>query len=252
MREDIKKRLNEVYDFLKKEYGYNVVYVGLYGSQNYGLDTEDSDMDFVAYIIPSFDDLFNKIQVSKQYGFKGGKISVRDIRVILQIAKKLNPVDIEVFMTEWHTTRQELYPTILHIRVLMQEITRKHIDMMFFEAICTMNNLHTKDNKQIANLLRYRELLSAIHLCAKGDLNVYEVFNWIPKREEIMDIKTGKIPLKEARKKAEECKRIVSAKPLFNDALSKKVKTHRDLLSSKLLKDLEDSIYKLVKGEINE
>ena len=38
---------------------YNYMYMGLYGSQNYNLDTEDSDIDAKAIVVPSLGDLIN-------------------------------------------------------------------------------------------------------------------------------------------------------------------------------------------------
>jgi len=37
--------------------GYTVMYIAIYGSQNYGLETESSDLDYKAITLPSLDDL---------------------------------------------------------------------------------------------------------------------------------------------------------------------------------------------------
>ena len=48
--------LSGVVDMLK-EMGYKVVYVALYGSQNYNLETPKSDLDFKAMVVPTLDDI---------------------------------------------------------------------------------------------------------------------------------------------------------------------------------------------------
>ena len=63
---ELKKRLNYVQDTL----GYEVLFIALQGSQNYGMDiyTEEykSDIDCMAVILPSFNDFVNNKQaVSK-------------------------------------------------------------------------------------------------------------------------------------------------------------------------------------------
>ena len=66
---DIFYKIDEVREFLIDK-GYNVYYIGLYGSQNYGIDTEASDLDFKAIILPSLRMLVdNSKELSKVYEF---------------------------------------------------------------------------------------------------------------------------------------------------------------------------------------
>lgn len=55
----IRIRLQEDYEFLSN-LGYNVLGVFLYSSQNYEMDTENSDIDTKAIIIPNFEDLISR------------------------------------------------------------------------------------------------------------------------------------------------------------------------------------------------
>ena len=50
--EEIYKQLSR-YKKILEDKGYNVIYVGLYGSQNYNLDDEESDIDAKAIIVPT-------------------------------------------------------------------------------------------------------------------------------------------------------------------------------------------------------
>ena len=41
---------------------YNIIAIMCYGSQNYGLDTSNSDFDTKAIVLPSFEDLVREIR----------------------------------------------------------------------------------------------------------------------------------------------------------------------------------------------
>ena len=44
--------------------GYNVLYIALYGSQNYGVSDEYSDVDAKAIVLPKIDDIVFKRNIS--------------------------------------------------------------------------------------------------------------------------------------------------------------------------------------------
>ena len=97
----IHEKLKEAYDELSKE--YNVFYIALYGSQNYNLQTENSDLDFKAIIIPTLEDLVNQNKpTSKVYMYDWGQIEVKDIRNYIESAVKVNVNFIELLNTEYY------------------------------------------------------------------------------------------------------------------------------------------------------
>lgn len=60
-------RLNKDMQRLQKD-GFEVVGVFLRGSQNYNLDCDNSDIDTVAIVLPSIDDvILNKQPISTKY-----------------------------------------------------------------------------------------------------------------------------------------------------------------------------------------
>ena len=86
--------LKEVEDFLKySELNAKIVFIGLYGSQNYLLDTEDSDHDFKAVVVPTLDDLVrNTKPVSFSVSLSDGALcDVKDIRLMVDQWKKAAP-----------------------------------------------------------------------------------------------------------------------------------------------------------------
>lgn len=99
----LKSELYKCRDYLKGK-GYNVVYLCIYGSQNYGLDiyTDDykSDIDFKAVIVPTLDDLvYNCKPISTTIEYNGGQIDLKDIRSWVDTLVKANPAYIETLYT---------------------------------------------------------------------------------------------------------------------------------------------------------
>ena len=99
----LKSELHKCRDYLKGK-GYNVVYLCIFGSQNYDLDiyTDDyeSDIDFKAVIIPTLDDLvYNCKPISTTIEYNGGQIDLKDIRSWVDTLVKANPAYIETLYT---------------------------------------------------------------------------------------------------------------------------------------------------------
>lgn len=107
-------------EILKKEYTvlagcYEVFGVFLYGSQNYGLASDSSDIDTKAIVVPSFSDLVHGKPVSKTVSFEYGECDVKDIREIMNSYKKQNVNFIETLFTEYRFVApkyEELYREI--------------------------------------------------------------------------------------------------------------------------------------------
>ncbi len=104
--EKINNRIQEHYDYLKSK-GYEVVFLALQGSQNYGLDIYDedymSDVDTKAIVLPSFEDfVYNKEPKSKTIVLENNEhIDVKDIRVMFENYKKQNINFVETLFTEF-------------------------------------------------------------------------------------------------------------------------------------------------------
>lgn len=105
-KERIMNRVQEHYDYLVNK-GYEVVFIALQGSQNYGLDVynEDymSDIDTKAVVLPSFEDfVYNKAPVSKTLILDNEEhIDVKDIRVMFEMFRKMNISYIELLYTDF-------------------------------------------------------------------------------------------------------------------------------------------------------
>lgn len=80
---------------------YHVIYIGLYGSQNYNLDDEHSDIDVKAIILPSLHDIIFRKVTSKTIECENGNIDVKDLLTFYDVIKKGNFSYIESIQTEY-------------------------------------------------------------------------------------------------------------------------------------------------------
>lgn len=81
--------------------GYKVVYIGLYGSQNYNLDDEESDIDVKAIILPNLQDIICRTVVSTTIECESGNIDVKDLLTFYDVIKKGNFSYIEAIDTKY-------------------------------------------------------------------------------------------------------------------------------------------------------
>lgn len=104
-KEKVMLRLQEHYNYLKNFYDEgNILGVFLYGSQNYGFATDESDVDTKAIIIPTFEELcLQKSWLSKEHHHPetDEHIEAKDIRAFVDNWKKQNINFIEILYTEY-------------------------------------------------------------------------------------------------------------------------------------------------------
>lgn len=106
---ELKRRMNH----LQNDLGYEVLFIALQGSQNYGLDiyTDEykSDIDCMAVILPSFEDFIaNKQAVSTTYVLPNNEhINVKDIRLYFELMYKQNPQFLELLFTDYRIVNKK-------------------------------------------------------------------------------------------------------------------------------------------------
>ena len=96
--------IREHRDMVIKEYGEErVLGVFLYGSQNYGIATENSDVDTKAILVPTIRDLCLKNKpVSREMHLENGEhCEVKDIREIKNMFLKQNINFLEILYTDY-------------------------------------------------------------------------------------------------------------------------------------------------------
>lgn len=122
--EKIWRATHDAYLFLVKRFA-NVVVVNLYGSQNYNMDTEDSDFDFKAIVLPSVDDIIhNRKPESTVLEFNGGQIDVKDIRLMFDNYKRMNTNFVETLFTEFYVANPKFANDWACVRDLAPALVR--------------------------------------------------------------------------------------------------------------------------------
>ena len=82
--------------FVEDKYpNYDVLGAFLYGSQNYNLDTENSDVDSIVVIIPSIKSLLYEKEVSTTYEMEDHHIVVKDLKAFNKNLLTLSPMAVE-------------------------------------------------------------------------------------------------------------------------------------------------------------
>ena len=102
--EDIMLRLNDHYQESLEHFSENrIVALCLQGSQNYGLQTEDSDVDSKLIVVPTFEDIaMNKKLVSTTHIRNNDEhIDFKDVRLYMQTFRKQNLNFLEILFTPY-------------------------------------------------------------------------------------------------------------------------------------------------------
>ena len=101
---DILEALEEHKTEVFKHYPKNqVLGVFVYGSQNYGIATENSDVDTKAILVPTFEDLVLRKPISRELHLKNEEhCEVKDIREMVKMFTKQNMNFIEILFTKYY------------------------------------------------------------------------------------------------------------------------------------------------------
>lgn len=93
--------------------GYHVVYIGLYGAQNYQLNRPGSDYDYKAVVVPKLDDIiYNRKPTSTSIDHNwDGQVDIKDVRLMIDQWKKGAPNFMELLFTEWYDIPDPLFKT---------------------------------------------------------------------------------------------------------------------------------------------
>ena len=163
---DIYQELQDRYNFLESKYGKEGIFgVFLFGSQNYKMDTEKSDIDSHCIIIPNMGDALIKPHESKEIVYKDGShIMVKDVREYVKMLMKMNMNFTEILYSDYHIINPA-YQNHWDALVMRREDI-SHYDMAalfnsyYGQATNTMKR-NNNQGKRVANALRiYYSLLA--------------------------------------------------------------------------------------------
>jgi len=106
--------------------GLEVVSVRLYGSQNYGLESPESDVDSVVIVMPTVEEIATGAKpTSKTLHFPGGsQADVKEVREYFKLLKKQNPKYLETLFTEYHYTPEKYSEFITELIEIGESVAR--------------------------------------------------------------------------------------------------------------------------------
>lgn len=136
--------------------GYDVAYIGLYGSQNYNLEDEDSDIDLRALVYPSLEFALEKRKLSLKLTTGHGDIDVKDVLTYTDVIRKGNFSFIEPFQSPWYIGDERL-------RALFKDVPVNLMAMKgaIFQKLKTFYK--HGDPKNISHALRLEQMIFHYH-----------------------------------------------------------------------------------------
>lgn len=146
---------------------FECVMTVLVGSQNYKLDTENSDIDTFTFVLPSVDDLaYARDAAAGEFDAGDGKCMYKDVRVALNLLKKTSPNSVECFVGEYRVynpTYKDVLTYYLDDEMTVNKMVHCNYSHMLY-AMAGMAHQLTKRNmpagKRYAHSLRLMDMYS--------------------------------------------------------------------------------------------
>ena len=187
-------------DVLKKYPVRQFLVIALAGSQNYGLDTENSDVDTKMLIIPTLGDIsMNREPVSKTSIRENSEhTDIKDYRLYFNTLKKQNPNFVEILFTNYYVVNPEYQAEWDELIAIREKIARLNPH----KTISSMRGIVHQKYKQFANENSIRgDLVKKYGYDGKQAYHLLRIENFINKYIENVDYAVALRPEEELRKK---------------------------------------------------
>ena len=145
-----------------------IVGVFLVGSQNYGLDTFNSDVDTKCIYVPSMNDILymrHPLSAEVEVGEDGGHISFVDIREFMRQIRKQNPNALEVLFTEYWERNCDFEQSWYKLYCWREHIAHYHQAAAIDTARYCAHSYYTRmvrqgyTQKNLVNILRLEAMI---------------------------------------------------------------------------------------------
>ena len=148
---------------------HRILMLSLYGSQNYRMNNENSDIDTECFIFPSHDDIiYARPLFSKCIETPYGTCHVKDIRAAFNELRKSSPNILEILASPYMIINREYY-------FLIKQMCCDHIDYIatlnLYKLMRGLDGLYNKyrsemntSNKAYANMLRIENIMTSVLL----------------------------------------------------------------------------------------
>lgn len=233
-----------------------IVGIFVQGSQNYGVDTENSDVDTKLIVTPSLDDLvYNRSPKSYTHIRKNNEhIDIKDIRLYMDCFKKQNINFIEILFTDYKIINSEYYSDWNILVANREKIARmnKYLSFKAFQGTAgnkyaalkhpypskiDVLNTYGYDPKQLHHLLRMEQFL----LRFMAGENYKDILK-VKKSEYFKAVKNGLYTLPEAELIAETT--MFEINTIVNTLTSVLSKDVFDKEANEILKEVQAKIIK--------
>lgn len=159
------EKFESAYKRVKNMYGEGFMFAGLYGSQNYGLSTPESDVDVKVAFLPSSKDvlLVEKRQATTltDNGSKDNTVLVKDLRDVFCEFYKQNLNFLEVLATPWFCA-SELFKEAFRVLRQNNNDVARYYERGFNFCMCGLfNKLNTDFGK---NRFDYKKFTYGLYL----------------------------------------------------------------------------------------
>ena len=159
-----------ILDEVSEKTGFNekeIIYLGLYGSQNYRMDTVDSNVDIECFVFPTKDDIilgkpFYSICIKTTFG----TCHVKDIRAAFNELRKSSPNILEVLATPYALVNKEYFYSMKNICC---HYINYFADLNIYRLMRGLEGLYRKyqkdmatSNKAFANCIRIFNMMTGV------------------------------------------------------------------------------------------
>lgn len=261
----IMRNVGEHFDESLKYFPNGVVGIFLQGSQNYGLDYEDSDIDTKLIVTPTFKDIAMNVQPVSTTHIRENEehIDFKDIRLYMQTFRKQNLNFLEILFTDYHyintkyaaewdrlVANREMIAHMNPYQAVkaMQGVAKEKYFAMEHHYPKRMHMIHKYgyDPKQLHHLIRVEEFIKR-YIAGEP----YEYCMQPSNPEYLIDVKKGYHDLETARKLADVYIDNIDKRCLEFFLKSPKASIKEDEEARALLDDVQYNIMKIsVEGEL--
>ena len=182
------------------------MFAALYGSQNYGIATPESDVDTKVWLMPRLRDLaLAEKPYSKELHYEGAHVEGKDYRLMLGELRKQNMNFLETIFTPYKVVNpnyQWVYDTLYVNREAIARMNVSRGAHAFMGHMYNMYNRFKRDEnpKQVAHLMRLYDCLQRYALTEEP----YEDLLFKPNnRDYLMAVRRGEVPMEELHDMAE-------------------------------------------------
>ena len=154
--------LEEICEEIEQKCQRRVILCALQGSQNYNLDDENSDFDFKIFVEPNFDDFYFGNKISKTYETNYGKAEVKDIRLLVDLIKKMNPTYLEILATKHYLVLDDFFKQYFKMKKDLQLIIEERKPIFYKALFGTMKQeaQNLGNSKNVSHIFRLYNLVS--------------------------------------------------------------------------------------------